>query len=126
MPTSAERSRSVKVKTALRQLYYRLPLVRELRALRPSAPDTRLEQEAFVQQLMQSSRYARFKRLNRFEHQVFSQNGEDGVITEIFRRIEPRTRTFLEIGVGNGQINNTTFLLTQGWRGYWMEGNPRS
>jgi hypothetical protein len=75
---------------------------------------------------MQSSRYARFKRLNRFEHQVFSQNGEDGVITEIFRRIEPRTRTFLEIGVGNGQINNTTFLLTQGWRGYWMEGNPRS
>jgi hypothetical protein len=121
-----ERSRFVMLKNALRQLYYRLPLVRELRALRTTPPDTRLEQEAFVQQLLQNDRYTNSKRLYRSELQVFSQNGEDGVIREIFRRIEPRSHTFLEIGVGNGQVNNTTFLLTQGWRGYWVEGNPTS
>ncbi|MGH7508231.1 MAG: hypothetical protein ACREMZ_02025 [Gemmatimonadales bacterium] len=65
-------------------------------------------------------------RLNRFEHQVFSQNGEDGVIREIFRRLGIAGRSFLEIGVGDGQRNNTTFLLTQGWQGYWIEGNPVS
>ena len=66
------------------------------------------------------------KRLNRFEHQVFSQNGEDGILREVFRRIGTTDRTFLEFGVGDGQRNNTTFLLTQGWRGWWIEGDERS
>lgn len=114
------------LKTALRQLYHRLPLIQELEALRTTAPGTRLEQEAFVQRLLQEGRYANPKRLNRSEHQVFSQNGEDGVIREIFRRVGAESQTFLEIGVGNGQRNNTTFLLSQGWRGYWMEGSPGS
>lgn len=114
------------LKTALRQLYYRLPLIQELEALRSNAPDTRLEQEAFVHRLLQEARYGNPKRLNCFEHQVFSQNGEDGVLREIFRRVGAESRTFLEIGVGNGQRNNTTFLLSQGWRGYWIDGNPGS
>jgi hypothetical protein len=110
----------------LRKLYHRLPLIQELDALRSSPPDARLEQEAFVQRLLQEGRYASPKRLNRFEHQVFSQNGEDGVLREIFRRVGAESRTFLEIGVGDGQRNNTTFLLSQGWRGYWLEGNSAS
>ena len=113
------------IKTTLRQLYHRLPLIQELEALR-SSRDIRVDQEAFVQRLLQEDRYLNPKRLNRFEHQVFSQNGEDGVLREIFRRVGVESRTFLEIGVGNGQRNNTTFLLSQGWRGYWMEGNPQS
>ena len=112
------------LRTALRQLYHKLPLIQELEALRSTQSGTRLEQEAFVYRLLQEPRYANPKRLNRFEHQVFSQNGEDGVIQEIFRRIGAESRTFVEIGVGNGQRNNTTFLLTLGWRGYWIEGNP--
>ena len=55
--------------------------------------------------------------------QVYSQNGEDGIIAEIFARIGTRDRTFIEIGVENGLQNNTRFLLEQGWRGLWIDGN---
>jgi len=63
--------------------------------------------------------------LPRHHGRVYSQNGEDGIIAEIFRRIGTRTRTFIEIGIGEGQENNTRFLVEQGWSGVWIEGNPR-
>src|SRR5580693_2797942 len=44
-------------------------------------------QELFHAQLMKEPRYQEPKRLQRFERQVFSQNGEDGIIREIFNRI---------------------------------------
>jgi hypothetical protein len=83
-----------------------------------------LQQEEFLQALLRQQRYAAPRRLNRFEHQVFSQNGEDGIIREIFRRIGVSNKIFLEIGVADGQETNTTFLLTQGWQGFWLEGDP--
>ncbi|MBB3225427.1 hypothetical protein FHW69_000017 [Luteibacter sp. Sphag1AF] len=58
-----------------------------------------------------------------FEHQVFSQNGEDGSIREIFRRIGPGQRVFVEIGVGRGIENNTALLLREGWSGVWLDGS---
>ncbi len=62
-------------------------------------------------------------RLLSFEHQVFSQGGEDGIVREIFRRIGTERRTFIELGAGDGTENNTTFLLQQGWSGIWCEGD---
>jgi hypothetical protein len=62
--------------------------------------------------------------LPRHHAQVYSQDGADGIIAEIFRRIGPRDRTFVEIGIGDGTQNNTRFLLEQGWRGIWIEGDP--
>ncbi len=114
-----------------RRMYSRLPVVREVARLHGSLPlgldgVQRLLQEEHVLRLLQDPRYARTKRLNRHEYQVFSQNGEDGILQEIFRRIQIPGRSFLEVGVGNGQTNNTTFLLTQGWRGHWIEGNDSS
>jgi len=58
--------------------------------------------------------------------QYWSQNYEDGMITEILRRIEPVSKTFVEIGVEDGSETNTTALLAQGWRGWWFEGNSKS
>jgi hypothetical protein len=58
--------------------------------------------------------------------QCFSQGPEDGVIAEIFRRIGPRDRFFVEIGAGDGRENTTRLLLTLGWSGIWVEGNPAS
>lgn len=55
--------------------------------------------------------------------QVYSQNGEDGYIAEIFSRIGEKSRTFLEIGVENGLQNTTRFLLENGWSGVWVEGD---
>jgi len=57
--------------------------------------------------------------------QVYSQNNEDGIISEIFRRIGVKNRTFVEFGVGNGLENNTRLLLEQGWSGRWVEGDAK-
>lgn len=62
--------------------------------------------------------------LRRHESQTYSQNGEDGAVAEIFRRIGARDRFFVEIGVEDGTQNNTRLLLEQGWRGVWVEGDP--
>jgi hypothetical protein len=92
---------------------------------RVAAQLVRLQQEAYLVELLKNPRYAEPGRLTRHEHQVFSQNGEDGIVGEIFRRIGTGTRTFLEIGAGSGLENNTTFWLMQGWRGWWVEGGAR-
>ncbi len=84
---------------------------------------TLLMQHQFIQQLLEQPRYADPKRLHRFEHQVFSQNGEDGVLLEIFKRIGTAGKSFVEIGVGDGLENNTAFLLSQGWKGFWLDGD---
>ena len=62
--------------------------------------------------------------LHPFEQSVYSQNGEDGVIQEIFRRIGAPAKTFVELGVGDGWENNTLFLHTQGWQGWWIDADP--
>jgi hypothetical protein len=84
---------------------------------------TLLAQHQFLRSLLAEPRYADPKRLNRFEQQIFSQNGEDGAVAEIFRRIGTTDRTFVEIGVSEGLENNTTFFLAQGWKGYWFDGD---
>ena len=73
--------------------------------------------------LYSNSKYADSKRLNKYEFQVYSQNGEAGIIAEIFNRIGTTNKFFVEFGVGNGLENNTLLLLLQGWKGYWLEGN---
>jgi len=82
--------------------------------------------QKYLDELKQQPRYADPRRLARFEHRVFSQGGEDGVVREIFRRIGEGDRTFLEIGVGDGLENNTAFLLMQGWRGVWIDGSAKN
>jgi hypothetical protein len=86
---------------------------------------TLLLQHRYLQELLAQPRYADPKRLHRFEHQVFSQNGEDGALQEIFRRIGITDRRFVEIGVGDGLENNTVFWLAQGWHGWWLEGDAK-
>ncbi len=55
-------------------------------------------------------------------HKAYSQHDEDGILQEILRRVGITSRTFLEIGVGNGVENNTLFWLKQQWQGAWIEG----
>jgi len=66
------------------------------------------------------------KCLARYGGKVYSQNDEDGIIAEIFRRIGVTSRYFVEFGVGNGIENNTLALLVQGWKGAWIEGDPNN
>jgi hypothetical protein len=64
------------------------------------------------------------KRLARYGYKVYSQNDEDGIIAEIFRRIEVTGRNFVEFGVETGVECNTAKLLVEGWHGLWIEANP--
>lgn len=55
---------------------------------------------------------------------VYSQSDEDGIIERIFSLIGTTDKRFVEFGCEGGLENNTHYLLEQGWRGLWMEGNP--
>jgi hypothetical protein len=81
----------------------------------------------FIQtHLHNNPRYADPRRLQRHEHKTYSQNGEDGIIDEIFRRIGSTNNFFVEFGVGDGLENNTALLLVKGWTGAWIEGDSAS
>jgi hypothetical protein len=59
------------------------------------------------------------------ELRVFSQNGEDGVVEEILRRVGTRGGTFVEFGAGAGGEGNCVFLAAVlGWEGLLMEADP--
>lgn len=110
-------------------LYRRLPLVRECCEIRASL--ARIEKALKAGQLIRlldfetdcHPRYGDPRRLLRYQSQVCSQNGEDGIIHEIFNRIGTTTKIFAEVGVGDGCENNTAFLLSQGWIGFWVDGS---
>ena len=54
---------------------------------------------------------------------MYSQNGEDGIIAEIFARIGTTNRVFVEFGVGDGAENNSAYLLLKSWSGFWFDGD---
>ena len=56
----------------------------------------------------------------------FSQNGEDGVVAEIFARLGRNVGSFVEIGAGDGCENNTIRWLLDGAKGVWIEGSARN
>jgi len=75
--------------------------------------------------LFNNPKYLSSKRLNKHEYQVFSQNGEDGIIQEIFDRVGYTNKYFIEFGVENGLECNSTNLLYKGWSGLWIEGSEQ-
>ena len=68
-----------------------------------------------------SSKYTDERCISAAYGQVFSQNNEDGIISEIFRRIGCESKTFIEIAAGDGIENTTRLLLETGWSGLWVE-----
>ena len=84
---------------------------------------TRIQQSILREQLLQNT--SKDNPLLKYEHQTFSQNGEDGIINEIFNRLGITKGEFIEIGTGDGSENNTRLLLELGWTGTWIDGNPK-
>jgi hypothetical protein len=117
---------------ALLRLLTRIPLLREVRQIRQELRELRagLDEERTARavelldfQLRDHPRYGDPRRLLAHAFQVNSQNGEDGMIREIFRRIGTTDRVFAEVGIGDGRENNTAFLLAQDWTGFWIDGH---
>ena len=115
----------------MKEFFKNLPVVkqilevkRELMMIRnQTEKHSRILQEQFVLQLKNTPKYSDPRHLVHFESQVYSQNGEDGIISEIFNRIGTTNRNFVEIGTSNGLENNTALLVLEGWKGIWVEGN---
>lgn len=61
--------------------------------------------------------------LEAYGFRVYSQNDEDGIISEIFDRIGATNKRFIEFGVQNGLESNSHYLLHKGWNGLWIEGD---
>jgi hypothetical protein len=120
------------MKDWIKKLYFGLPVIRELRQSRREISEIRQALSAshnvsvsryFAEELSRNPKYRDTRKLNHFEFQAYSQNGEDGILAEIFRRIGTRERFFVEVGVGNGLENNTVLLLARDWHGCWIEGS---
>jgi hypothetical protein len=120
------------IKKLFRALHNRLPIIGDLKRIkemlqslsnevRASRTATAIKLNDF--QLQNHPRYSDPARLFRHAFQVCSQNGEDGIIREIFRRIGTTNRIFAEVGIGDGGENNSAFLLSQGWTGFWVDGS---
>jgi hypothetical protein len=65
--------------------------------------------------------------LNSFGANVYSQNGEDGIIGELLRRMRIMNgpeRWCVEFGAWDGvKFSNTFSLVQHGWRAVYIEGN---
>ncbi len=85
-----------------------------------------LTAQTLIEPLLALPAHADPRRLERYGYKAWSQQDEDGIIAEIFRRIGVVHRSFVEFGAGNGSENNTIMLLTQGWRGLWVEGDSNN
>ena len=54
--------------------------------------------------------------LSAYDYSLYSQNGEDGVLSKIFQLIEPVSHYCVEFGAYDGIITSNTYLLRlQGW-----------
>ena len=92
---------------------------------RPPTPSTTWRPRSSAA-LLDSPKHREPKDLSRHEYRAFSQNGEDGIIAEIFKRIGATNRYFVEFGSSNGFENNTVLLVRQGWGGLWLDGDHRA
>jgi hypothetical protein len=65
--------------------------------------------------------------LKKLERNVYSQNGEDGVIEWVFKHLTPRHHTCVEFGAWDGRTLSNTFNLVahHGWKAVYIEADPR-
>jgi hypothetical protein len=66
-------------------------------------------------------------KLKHLERNVYSQNGEDGIVDWVFSRIGPRYRICVEFGAWDGRNLSNTFNLVahHGWKAIYIEADPQ-
>jgi hypothetical protein len=118
----------------IKKIFKKLPLIRwfldvrkELSLIRHQTNiQTRIQQN-ILKEILSNKHHTDNKSFpSEFEHQTFSQNGEDGILIEILNRIGSANNRFLELGSGDGTENNTKILLELGWKGLWVDGEKEN
>lgn len=62
--------------------------------------------------------------LHDYKNDVFSQNGEDGILEKLFQEMDIATGIFCEFGAWDGEyLSNTCALYKKRWKGIYIEGN---
>lgn len=62
---------------------------------------------------------------DKYKFNVFSQNGEDGIISELIHRIKPTIKTAVEFGCPSFEYcSNTALLARNGWQVRMYDINP--
>lgn len=64
--------------------------------------------------------------ISEHEYKIFSQNGEDGIISFLSGGLANNRRRFIEIGTSDGGENNSMYLLRRGWSGLGLEMDPNN
>ena len=68
--------------------------------------------------------YSWLEDLSRFEARKYSQNGEDGVLFELFNRFGVTNKCYVEIGASDGvECNSRFFRELYGWTGVMIDSN---
>ncbi len=67
--------------------------------------------------------------LSEFGFNIYSQNGEDGIIQELIKRLNlnksNKKNWCVEFGAWDGiHLSNTFYLVTEGWEAVYIEGDP--
>ena len=109
------KTRSLLGTTKINLIEYRIARIEEV--LENVSIDSYLKENLF-----ENNKYIKSKRLAHYHNSVFTQNGEDGIVEEIFTRIGTTNKFFVEFGV-HGVKNNSTFLLIKEWKGVWIGGS---
>ena len=61
-----------------------------------------------------------------YSSNVYSQRGDDGIVREIFRRLNVARGHFCEFGAWDGlYLSNTRLLFEYGWSGTYIEGDAK-
>lgn len=116
-----------KILKSLPPIRWLLDIRRELALIRFQASrQTRIQQQIFRELITQRNEALGKPFPATHEHQTYSQNGEDGIIQEILRRLGKGSEYFVEIGSGDGMENNTRMLLELGWKGLWLDGDEKN
>lgn len=76
-----------------------------------------------IRNILSQDKYKDTRRLEPHGFRCYSQHDEDGMLAEIFKRMDSEIpHTFVEFGVGDGLENNSLLLMKLGWHGLWIEG----
>lgn len=69
--------------------------------------------------------YKRYPTLISFANNIFSQRGQDGILSKIFDILSIKTGYFIEFGAWDGiYLSNCRNLVLHGWEGCFIEGDP--
>jgi len=67
----------------------------------------------------------RIEDISKFDRRVFSQNGEDGIIEMLFRKIGTTNKYLVEFGAQDREYNGRFLVQIRGWCGLIMDCEKR-